>query len=65
MVDSDMSALIVLFLPALFLLWLLVEGARHYLRCRDLRAQIRLLDTLQMSEGQCRWVRHGKKTHEQ
>lgn len=65
MVDSNVSAIVVLFFPVFVLLWLLVEGARHYLRCRDLRAQIRLLDTLQMSEGQCRRVRRDKKTHEQ
>ncbi|WP_438384153.1 hypothetical protein ABHV46_07350 [Asaia sp. BMEF1] len=65
MTDSDMSALIALFFLAFFLLCLLVEGARHYLRCRDLRAQIRILDSIRTSDAPCRPIESVKNAHEE
>ena len=50
MTQHDMQACLALIAAALLALWFLVQELRLYLRRRDLQAQLRLLDHLQIVE---------------
>ena len=50
MTQQDMQACLALIAAALLALWFLVQEMRLYLRRRDLHAQLRLLDHLQITD---------------
>ncbi|GBR20979.1 hypothetical protein [Asaia spathodeae] len=52
MSDSDWHGLIILGIAALLAIWIAVSEIRSYLRCRDLRAQIKLLEHLEALSAQ-------------
>lgn len=50
MTQYDMQACLVLIAPAVLALWFFAQEMRLYLRRRDLHAQLRLLDHLQITD---------------
>ncbi|GAB6854204.1 hypothetical protein [Asaia astilbis] len=61
MTDSNFRAILVLTLLAAFLIWSLIVTGRHYLRCRELAAQLRILETLSTPSTHYRSAGDGKR----
>ncbi|GAB6854136.1 hypothetical protein [Asaia astilbis] len=60
MTEGAVRVVVVLAVLGAFLTWHLVGVIRHYLRCRDLRAQMRVLDRLLKPEESLGTMKDGE-----